>query len=161
MLKDERKAIERLIDDEGLEILREFPKDSVFKDNQFFKLSNEVYINIIDRGGENLAESGKTGILARFDVHYFMSDTAYYSNYGPNSGGTHPLEFRYGYTTATGGDSYARSFMSEGLQTGLQYVGHKGKVKLIVPFKRGSTTDMSYGNPVYYKIIEYKFEDEL
>jgi len=158
MLKDERKAIERLIDDEGLEILKDFPKDSVFKENQFFKLSNEVYINIVDLGGENKAVSGTTEVLARFEMSYFMDDTTTISNYGPNSNGTYPMEFKYGYSTATG---YGYSVISEGFQTGLSYVGHKGKVKLIVPFKRGASADMQYGYPVYFRIIEYKFADEL
>lgn len=158
MLKDERKAIERLIDDEGIKLLGEFPKDSVFQDNEFFKLSNEVYINIVDLGGANKAVSGKTEVLARFDASYFMDDTTRISNYGPNSNGLYPMEFKYGHSTASG---YASYLISEGLQTGLQYVGHKGKVKLIIPFKRGSSTDMQGGDPVYIRIIEYKFVDEL
>ena len=50
MLKDEKKAIERFIDDKGLEILDDFPADSVFKENQFVLLDNGVYLNIIDKG---------------------------------------------------------------------------------------------------------------
>ena len=49
MLKDEKKAIERFIDDKGLEILDDFPADSVFKENQFVLLDNGVYLNIIDK----------------------------------------------------------------------------------------------------------------
>ena len=44
MLKDEKKAIERFIDDKGLEILDDFPADSVFKENQFVLLDNGVRI---------------------------------------------------------------------------------------------------------------------
>ena len=40
MLKDEKKAIERFIDDKGLEILDDFPADSVFKDRKSTRLNS-------------------------------------------------------------------------------------------------------------------------
>jgi len=160
MLKDERKAIERLIDENNFEIIKNYPSDGVFKENEFIKLSNEVYLNVIDSGNGERAELYKTNILCRHTAYRILLDSTSYSymgsNYGPNSNGTHPVEFKYGMSTATA-DSYG--FFSEGLQTGLQYVGNKGKVKLIVPFKRGASYDMTNGNPVYFEIIEYKFED--
>ena len=47
MLKDEKKAINRLIDENDFEILKDFPEDSVFKENQFVELENGTYLNII------------------------------------------------------------------------------------------------------------------
>ena len=52
-------------------------------------------------------------------------------------------------------------WVSEGLQTPLQYVGDRARVKLIVPFKRGTYYDQSKGLPVYYEILEYIFEENL
>ena len=49
MLKDEKKAINRLIDENDFEILKDFPEDSVFKENQFVRLENGTYLNIIER----------------------------------------------------------------------------------------------------------------
>ena len=49
-LKDERKAIDRLIDHEGFKILKNYPSDGVFKENEFVKLDNDVYLNVIDSG---------------------------------------------------------------------------------------------------------------
>ena len=65
MLKDEKKAIERFIDDKGLEILDDFPADSVFKENQFVLLDNGVYLNIIDKGSDQRAVQYKTKMLYR------------------------------------------------------------------------------------------------
>ena len=45
-LKDERKAIDRLIDHEGFKILKNYPSDGVFKENEFVKLDNDVYLNV-------------------------------------------------------------------------------------------------------------------
>lgn len=172
MLKDQKKAIERLKDKEGFVFLKDFPKDSIFKENEFVELENGVYLNIIDKGSSERAVYG-TKILYRCTMYYPM-DTVYiqatdsygyplsiyytkpsfvFSNYGPHSNGTSPFPFTYG--------DYTSSAVSEGLMTPLLYVGHEAKVKLIVPFKRGLPTDNSYGEPAYYEILEYKFEKDL
>ena len=108
MLKDEKKAIERLIDANDFEILDDFPKDSIFKENQFVKLENGVYLNIIDKGSSERAVQYKTKMLYR-----------------------------------------------------CKFVGDRARVKLIVPFKRGTYYDQSKGLPVYYEILEYIFEENL
>ena len=69
MLKDEKKAIERLIDANDFEILDDFPKDSIFKENQFVKLENGVYLNIIDKGSSERAVQYKTKMLYRCKLH--------------------------------------------------------------------------------------------
>ena len=62
MLNDERKAIERLRVDSGLIFLDEWPKDSVFKENEFVELDNGVYLNIVDKGNTERAVLGETAI---------------------------------------------------------------------------------------------------
>lgn len=179
-LKDEERAIDRLITTNGFEILKNFPQDTVFQTNQFVKLSNDVYLNIIDRGSSERAVSGSTKILYRCIVSYPM-DSAYVSsslysayvhssgeyagksvNYGPRAAGTRPYSITYmdpDNYYSTGSNMYG----SEGIMSALKYVGDKGKVKLIVPFKRGLSTDNSSGvyEPAYYEIIQFTFEDNL
>ncbi len=167
MLKAQNKAIDRLFDANGFVEIKDFPKDSKFKDNEFYKMSNDVYIQVVDTGNGNRAIQYSTIIMARFTAHRFTLDSTQYrtrySNYGEGSNGTSPVEFVYGYTTVraqaatTENQSAMESFMSEGLQVGLQYVGENGKVKLIVPFKRGSSTDNDNGLPVYFEEMQYKF----
>lgn len=172
MLKDQKKAIDRLKDKEGFVFLKDFPRDSIFKENEFVELENGVYLNIIDKGTSERAVAGRTKILYRCTMYYPM-DTAYiratnggyavspyytypayvFSNYGPHSNGTSPFAFTYG--------DYISGNASEGLMTPLQYVGDQAKVKLIVPFKRGFSADNSNGQPAYYEILEYKFEKNL
>ena len=149
MLKDEKKAIERFIDDKGLEILDDFPADSVFKENQFVLLDNGVYLNIIDKGSDQRAVQYKTKMLYRCKMSYFMDSTIVaIENYGPHSNGTSPIAFTYG--------DYSKNSPYDP-----SYVGDRAKVKMIVPFKRGAYNDQSNGQPVYYEILEYIFEENL
>lgn len=180
MLKREERAIQQLIDENGFEILKDFPKDWQFKDNQFVELPNGVYINIVDSGNGVRATATKTVVYARFTADYIMKDSAVatfktLSNYGVSSGVTDPVEFRYGtlkpvvQTPSSALQVQLELLLSEGMQTGLQYVGHGGKVKLIVPFKVGSsqkskdktTSDQAAGQPVFFEILQYRFADEL
>lgn len=160
MLNAEKKAINNLISSEGLEILKNYPSDGVFKENQFVKLANDVYINVVDTGNGNRAELYQTDVYARFRANFIRHDSVILSNYGPNSNGTFPVEFKYGYYSATTstGDGLS-DLVSEGMQLGLEFVGDGGKVKLIVPFKRGSSWQQYEGDPVYFEILEYKFVD--
>lgn len=174
MLNDEKKAIDQLIAREGIEVLKDFPKDSVFEPNQFVILDNGVYLNIVDRGDNDRAVLNKTRILARFSAIMFTkNDTStIYSNYGPSGGKYGPVEFIYGQydplSPPTSNDLTDYTYelqlnylLSEGMETGLQYVGNKGKVKLIVPFKVGTSDQQQSGYTVYYRIIQYKFADKL
>lgn len=167
MLKREERAIDRLFDERGFALLKRFPDDSVFKANEFYKLESDVYLNIVDKGDDRRAVQFQTEILARFIMNVIMMDTTgganIASNYGPNSNGTFPVQFKYGSLTAisqsisTALQTHLEGRLSEGMQEGLKYVGHGGKVKLIVPFKVGASDDQSNGSPIFYEIMEYKF----
>lgn len=171
MLKDEKKAIRKLFDENGFTEIKDFPSNGVFKANEFYKMDNDVYINIVDSGNGQRAEMYKTVVYSRFTATRFSLDSTQYtitfSNDGMHSNGTHPVEFQYGYYTArpaAGGtlyQSYLEALVSEGMQSGLQYVGDRGKVKLIVPFKVGASDDMSAGYPVFFESLDYKFEENL
>ncbi|MCD8262958.1 MAG: DUF4827 domain-containing protein [Tannerellaceae bacterium] len=69
MLKDERKAIDRLKDEEGLDFIKEYPVNGVFKENEFVKLDNGIYMNVIDSGTGNRAAAGDE-ILCRYEFIY-------------------------------------------------------------------------------------------
>ncbi len=162
MLEDEEDAIDRLFDEKGFEVLPDFPEDTVFLENQFVKLKSGSYLNIIDKGSDERAVYNQK-ILYRCYVSYpmdssYIYNTPYYiQNYGPHSNGTSPFEFTYG-SYATSSDPM---YVSEGLQDPLQYVGDRAKVKLIVPFRKGTYNDQSSGQPVFYETLEYIFEDNL
>lgn len=173
MLKAQDKAFSRLIEDSGFVILDDWPKDSVFKPNEFVKIDNDysqgVYLNIIDKGNNKRAEFGKTNIQTRFTARMFMEkaviDTGTIDLLGPHSNGTHPVEFKYGQYDAGLYDYIYNMFIGPGLAAGLPYVGDSSYVKLIVPFEEMTDLGMQYGAsfsssgvPVYFSKVKYIFK---
>lgn len=159
MLNAQEKAIETLIREKNIEVLKEYPSDSVFKENEFVLLDNGVYMNVIDSGNGTRAVLNKTTVLARFKGNLMVTDTISFENF---SSWSFPVEFKYGiYTTVVDNNAF-NAFLSEGLGTPLQYVGDRSKVKLIVPFKVGSTlgtySQQSQGTPVYFDLVTYQFD---
>ncbi|MDR2968709.1 MAG: DUF4827 domain-containing protein [Tannerellaceae bacterium] len=173
MLKDQEKATDRLINSEELVILKNMPSDYNFEANEYVKLNDDkyrdIYIHIVDTGNGTRAILGKSHILCRFTANRFMTDTTLYqsrfSNYGPHSNGTSPIEFIYGSTSViplpstTDYQSILEGFMSEGMQAGLEYVGHNGRVRLIVPFRKGSSYDQENGYAVHFEELRYQIAD--
>lgn len=164
-LKDERKAIDRLIDHEGFKILKNYPSDGVFKENEFVKLDNDVYLNVIDSGNGNRAVLGQTKVFCRFEAYGILdSDTAYLMannlTYGPSYVYGYPTEFVFGYNVYSGEyvNYFPDQFVGEGLATPLYHVGEGAVVRLIVPFKRMGNTFQSQYFPVYFKKVRYTFE---
>ena len=72
-----------------------------------------------------------------------------------------PIAFTYGDYSKNSPYDPSYYYVSEGMQEPLKYVGDRAKVKMIVPFKRGAYNDQSNGQPVYYEILEYIFEENL
>lgn len=164
MLKAQQKAIDRLEKDSGLVFLDDFPKDSIFKENEFVKLEDGVYLNIIEKGNSERAVMGKTDVQARFMATLFMESSSFGTGtvdlLGPHSNGTHPVEFKYGYYSEGLYSYYYNIFISPGLAAGLPYVGDSAYVKLIVPFKQMGTLGdfQSTGTPVYFEKVRYIFK---
>jgi hypothetical protein len=153
MLKEEKRAISRLIDENGFEVLSSYPENGVFKENQFVKLKSGLYINVIDSGNGKRATVNTT-ILCRFSVKELLDDTIPQENF---SNGTYPIEFKYG-IGLTSGSSFGTYYYNQGLASGLEYVGDSAWVKLIVPFAMGSEYHSQYGIPLYYSRVRYIFE---
>lgn len=164
MLKAQQKAIDRLEKDSGLVFLDDFPKDSIFKENEFVKLEDGVYLNIIEKGNSERAVMGKTDVQTRFMATLFMESSSFGTGtvdlLGPHSNGTHPVEFKYGYYSEGLYSYYYNIFISPGLAAGLPYVGDSAYVKLIVPFKQMGTLGdfQSTGTPVYLEKVRYIFK---
>jgi len=160
-LRDEQKIIDRFMDEKGFVVIDDFPADGKFESNEFVILESGVYLNIIDYGNlDQMAEYSVTDIIARFS--YALLETAYeYSNYGPHSNGTTPLQFKYGYWVADRGYSAALECFSQGMQEALEYVGDGGIVRLILPFRVASYYASQSYIPEYFDVLQYKFLENL
>lgn len=155
-LKDERKAINRLMDENGFKKLKEFPEDGVFKENEFVELSNGVYLNIIDSGNGQRPTSSTT-ILCRAKGKFLseiVADSGYFDGF-KSYDSAWPLEFKYGTSADAKGDAY---YMSGGLGSALDFVGDSSFVKLIVPFRVGSSMQSNYYIALYFERVRFTFQ---
>ncbi|MDR1780756.1 MAG: DUF4827 domain-containing protein [Tannerella sp.] len=161
MKRDQQRAINRLVNNNNFEILKEYPSNGVFGEKQFVELDNGVYLNVVDSGNGNRAVSGRTTVLIRFKIIDFTSSDSLYSvNYFDNS--MPPLEFLYGNASyivsvhqSSMDDYYA--YMSTGIESILEYVGENAVVKAIIPFEVGSTLQSSAGMALYFEKLRFTY----
>lgn len=146
-LNEEKKNIERFINQNDLIILREYPKDSVFKDNEFyFDTSSGIYYNVIDPGTKRRIKGGEEFYIRFKGLKYlFSKDTVVYSN----TGALQPEELVYGNSS---------TYSSVAWVAPLKNMGDRGKVKMIVPFKMGFSQDIQLYKTAYYEEVFYRFE---
>lgn len=160
MLNAQADAIDKLVADSSFVLLNDFPADSVLAPNEFVKIDDDFYMNIIDKGNSNRAVLGQTDIQCRFTAIMFMEKsemgTGSVDLLGPNSNGTHPVEFKYGYTQGLYDYTY-NIFLGQGLNAPLAYVGDSSYVRLIVSFEFMGSDFQSTGTPVFFDKVRYIF----
>ncbi|ULB35603.1 MULTISPECIES: DUF4827 family protein [Proteiniphilum] len=160
-LKDESRAINLFIAKNNFAILDKFPENGNFEEKEFYKDPNTgVYFNIISYGDTTDSKQWRVQwrekVFIRFKgLQYFMSnDTIRYSN----SQSTFPEELEFlGPVTSSNKNSYGTPAWA----VPLLYIGHNGKVKMIVPFEVGSSYDRSQYQPTYYDEVSYRFENHI
>jgi hypothetical protein len=152
-LREEKKAIERYISKQGITVLNEYPKDSIFQDEKdYFKTNEGLYMHVVDRGNtERRAVPMKDEIQVRFKYMYYVKTyiAGTTDSIVPPSAGFFPLEFIYGQS-----GSY-QQLACDGWAIPLAYVGEGAIVDLIIPSSLGSSTDSDGFNAVFYKNLTY------
>lgn len=148
LLQEEKDAISKFITDNQLEILNEFPEDSIFTEKQYVKVKGEtdyLYLRIIDKGDTTRP---KTTTQIRMQINNRINiKTGDTSRLTPPG---YPFNFTFGlyYNNAC-----------EGFALPLRYVGNGSRVSLIVPSKLGLSSDKSITvTPFYYDKIAYYFD---
>ena len=146
-LNDEKKIIERFVDQNDLTILTEYPKDSVFKEKEFFfDTSSGVYYNVIDSGNGRRILGGEEFYIRFKGLKYISSDdTTTFSNIYS----LQPEILVYGNSS---------TYPTVAWVAPLKNVGNRAKVRMIVPFNMGISTDQSAYRTAYYEEIDYRFE---
>lgn len=141
LVADERKSIENYIKTKGITVIKEFPKDSIFKENEYFLDEDGLYIHIDTLGGRRLVRTGEEVLLWYTKKGPLPKDTVYTSNVS----NIYPDDFTYlgNYTNA-----------ALAIVRPLRYVGNYGRVKLIAPHRTGTTTDQNAVAPFAYE-VEY------
>ena len=172
MLEEEDDAIDAIADfinKEGIKVISQtefFDNDSVtdVEKNEFVQLSSGVYMQIVDKGSDNPADTVKNNdlVLVRFMEYSLLDKDTTLSNL------TLPYlvdEFKYTASSSSIAGIFIQGLMymaygytavPAGWLVPLPYVRDKAHVRLIVPSKMGHQSAMQYVYPYYYDITKYQ-----
>ena len=169
MLEEEDDAIAAFIRDNDIQVISQtefFNNDSTtdVSKNEYVQLSSGVYMQIVDKGSDNLADTVKNNdlILVRFMEYSILDKDTSLSNL--NAVETVD-EFKYTVTSSSIAGIFTQGYMlsyysSTAVPAGwlvpLPYVRDMAHVKLIVPSKMGHSTAMQYVYPYFYDIKKYQ-----
>ena len=166
MLEDEKDAIKAFIRDSSITVISQtefYRNDSTTKENEYVQLASGVYMNIVNKGSANLADTVKPNdqILVRFSEYSLMDKKATISNLGYAEVVD---EFNYRVTSSSIAGQLTHGFMLSyygpavpaGWLVPLDYVRDGACVKLIVPSKMGHSSAMQSVYPYYYYIQKYQ-----
>lgn len=168
MLEEEDDAIAAFIRDNDIQVISQtefFNNDSTtdVSKNEYVQLSSGVYMQIVDKGSDNLADTVKNNdpILVRFMEYSILDKDTSLSNL--NSVETVD-EFKYTITSSSIAAIFTQGYMYSvygpsvpaGWLVPLPYVRDMAHVKLIVPSKMGHSTAMQYVYPYFYDIKKYQ-----
>lgn len=169
-LKKEKKAINNYLADNGIVVLKEYPKDHKFAENEFYlEGSTGVYMRVVKLGAEPLVAAlesdDRIPVDMRFDsITYLVSDKTIEGN---NSALASPMRFTYGMPSTyivADGNYYPLeyNFMSPACVLPLEKgVRSGGIVDLIVPFLNGSTLQRSTYEPIRFTRIHYTYFKQI
>jgi hypothetical protein len=150
-LREEKKAIERYIDNNGIVVLPTYPSDSIFKEKEYFRTSDGLYFHVTNQGTGNKVRPLLDEVLVRFD--YYFDVKSYVG--GDTTKSTlpytqFPIEFNYGIS-----GSYDSYFACNGWARPLDYVKEGAIIDIIIPSALGSQSNSSAYRPVFYKNLHY------
>jgi hypothetical protein len=149
LIQEEKKAIDRYIANNRLNVINHFPEDGKFDEKQYFKTSEGVYFRVDSFNVDRMAEENN-GVTVRVkSIHYIaVSDTSIYSLES-----VQPYSFTYGMST-----TYSSDFCPA-WAIPLKYVGEYSIVDMLVPSSYGTSSNRSSFIPVFYKGVTYTSVD--
>ncbi len=178
-LADEKKAIQKFISAKGYKTIsqEEFEKDTITGENTFVMLSDGIYLNIVNRGSENLEDTITSGqnVVVRFTEYDIMKgEITGASNYkNPIEAlNSYPDMFRF---EQSGTTLYGRFITGEmgvgsnmvsnystlvpaGWLLPLKYIRDGAHIQLIVPSKMGHSLAVQNVYPYYYDMRKITLE---
>lgn len=169
MLEEEKDGINDFIKKEGIKVISQsefYAQDSTtnVEENEYVQLASGVYMQIVDKGSENAADTVKNNdeVLVRFMEYSILDKDTTLSNL--NAVETVDA-FRYAVTSSSIAGTFLQGYMMTyyssptvpaGWLVPLTYVRDMAHVKLIVPSKMGHQTAMQYVYPYFYDIRKYQ-----
>ena len=176
-LERQGKLIQSFIEKEQLDILSEYPENRTFGEKQFVLLANGCYLHVVDSGIGNRAIHGHTAILMQCRAINLLTGETLTTESG------NPIRFTFGKAREVisalpafqKSPSPEYTFLSEAVESALNFVRENAKIRMIVPFMvTESLSDVSvkpvavgslYQNnsrdmvPFYYDEIVFQFDE--
>ena len=169
--KEQRRAIDRLIAKEKFQVISRNDEllPTPIDQNVFYKLSNGLYMRVLDKGSDEKAVAEKTRVLVRMKGRMFNDsrDTVYTFN---SIAITSFDELKFLYVSyynvgtehyrAIGSNSFSNSLdqlLCEGVAFPASLLGNGARVQLIIPFELGPTATYTQGNSIYVEEAQYTY----
>ncbi len=168
MLENEDNGIADFINKNQIKVISQsefYAQDSVthVEENEFVQLASGVYMQIVDKGSDNPADTVKNNdeVLVRFMEYSILNEDTTLSNI--DVAGIVD-SFRYTVTSSSIAGiflegymlSYYGSTVPAGWLVPLAYVRDGAHVRLIIPSDMGHNTAMQGVYPYYYDIHKYQ-----
>lgn len=172
MREEEDAAIADFINKEKIKVISQsefYANDSItnLEQNEFVQLVSGVYMQIVDKGSDNLADTVRNNevVLIRFIEYSLLDQDTTISNL------SFPYlteEFRYSATSSSIAGIfntnsslmfswYGYTAVPAGWLVPMPYIRDRAHVRLIVPSKMGHQAAMQNVYPFYYDIKKYQF----
>ena len=174
MLEEEKDGINNFIKDRNIKVISQtefYEQDSTTKSkdrgddvDEFVQLTSGVYMQIVDKGSENKADTVKSNdeVLVRFMEYSILDKDTTLSNL---AAAETVDAFRYTVTSSSIAGTFLQGYMMSyysspavpaGWLVPLTYVRDMAHVRLIVTSKMGHQTAMQYVYPYYYDIRKFQ-----
>ena len=153
LLQEERKAIDRYISMNDFIILKDYPKDGVFNDNEYFKTNEGLFFNVVDSGnGKRVKMLNDVSVRCEYVQEIKNAVKGDTSKWLPSPLPYEPISFVYGIPKTY---SVYNSAVCQAWVIPLMYVGENAVLNMIVPSSVGSYGDNNSIIPVFYKNLKY------
>lgn len=168
MLDEEKKLINDFIRSRNIKVISQtefYDQDSTtnLEKNEFVQLASGVYMQIVDKGSKNLADTMRSNnkILVRFMEYGLVQKDTTLSNLNDVQVVD---EFLYTVSSTSIAGKFLAGYMQAyygkqvpaGWLVPLTYVRDRAHVRLIVPSKMGHEESMREVYPYYYDITKYQ-----
>ena len=171
MLEEEKDAIKAFIKDSSIVVISQsefYAQDSTtdVSRNEYVQLASGVYMQIVDKGSTNPADTVKPNdlILVRFEEQGLIAVGGVKSYITDIPIPDYLDEFKYTVTSSSIAGIFIKGSMRlaygtsvpAGWLVALKYVRDRAHVKLIVPSKMGQQQAMERVYPCYYDIHKFQ-----
>ncbi|MDR0428158.1 MAG: DUF4827 domain-containing protein [Dysgonamonadaceae bacterium] len=159
-LREERKAIERFLDRQGIRVRETYPAEHRFAENEYFKTNEGIYFQVVDSGNGDKIDPFVDVEDVQVRLDYLFNIKSYVSGRQDTLVPVSlPMSFLSGSLIIYGnrkttGSSYT-NISGPGWAYPLKYVREGAVVNMILPSSFGNQSDNANFVPRFYKNLKY------